>query len=221
MSNSLFDCREPAALLEGMRKARMAIGRGKVVCVPTDTVYGLVADAFKPSATKALRDARGMGERDPLAVLLPGIPTLRALAENVPDEVQALAQEFWPGALTIITAAGESLMWDLGDTQGTVALRMPSERIVLELLSETGPLVASSAYRVGESGALRAEDVEATFGDDVAVYLSSGASYSAGVLSTVIDATGLDKPGGKLRLVREGAIPTSDIYEVVDVSRFG
>lgn len=220
MSNSLFDCREPAALLEGMRKARMAIGRGKVVCVPTDTVYGLVADAFKPSATKALRDVRGMGERDPLAVLLPGIPTLRALAENVPDEVWALAQEFWPGGLTIITAAGESLMWDLGDTQGTVALRMPSERIVLELLSETGPLVASSAYRVGETGGKSAEEAEATFGENVAVYLSSGEAYSAGQLSTVIDATGLDKPGGKLRLVREGAIPASDIYDVVDVSRF-
>jgi tRNA threonylcarbamoyl adenosine modification protein (Sua5/YciO/YrdC/YwlC family) len=199
----------------------MAIGRGNVVCVPTDTVYGLVADAFKPSATKALRDARGMGERDPLAVLLPGIPTLRALAENVPDEVQALAQEFWPGALTIITAAGESLMWDLGDTQGTVALRMPSERVVLELLSETGPLVASSAYRVGETGGLSAEDAEATFGNDVAVYLSSGGSYSPGVLSTILDATGLDKPGGKLRLVREGAIAATDIYAVVDVSRFG
>lgn len=221
MSNALFDCREPAALLEGMRKARMAIGRGKVVCVPTDTVYGLVADAFKPSATKALRDARGMGENDPLGVLLPGIPTLRALADNVPDEVHALAGEFWPGALTIITAAGESLVWDLGNTQGTVALRMPSERIVLELLSETGPLVASSAYRVGETGGLRAEDAEATFGDDVAVYLSSGASYSPGALSTVVDATGLDKPGGRLRLVREGAIPATDIYAVVDVSRFG
>lgn len=221
MSNALFDCREPAALLEGMRKARMAIGRGKVVCVPTDTVYGLVADAFKPSATKALRDARGMVENDPLGVLLPGIPTLRALADNVADEVHALAGEFWPGALTIITAAGESLMWDLGNTQGTVALRMPSERIVLELLSETGPLVASSAYRVGETGGLRAEDAEATFGGDVAVYLSSGASYSAGILSTVIDATGLDRPGGRLRLVREGAIPATDIYAVVDVSRFG
>jgi tRNA A37 threonylcarbamoyladenosine synthetase subunit TsaC/SUA5/YrdC len=98
---------------------------------------------------------------------------------------------------------------------------MPSERIVLELLSETGPLVASSAYRVGETGGLRAEDAEATFGNDVAVYLSSGASYSAGILSTVIDATGLDRPGGRLRLVREGAIPATDIYAVVDVSRFG
>jgi tRNA threonylcarbamoyl adenosine modification protein (Sua5/YciO/YrdC/YwlC family) len=199
----------------------MAIGRGQVVCVPTDTIYGLVADAFKPSATQALRRIRGMSDDVPLSVLVPGIPTLRALAEQVPDEVASLVAEFWPGALTIITAAGESLQWDLGQSKGTVALRMPSNRVVLELLSETGPLVASSAYRVGDTGGVSAEQALATFGDDVAVYLSSGVEHPEGALSTVIDATGLDKPGGKLRVVREGTIPASDIYQVVDASRFG
>lgn len=220
MSSSVFDTDDPRTLLEGMRAARMAIGRGRVVCVPTDTQYALVADAFKPSAVAALRAVRGMPERAPLAVLVPGIPTLAALAESVPDEVRDLVKEFWPGALTVITAAGESLMWDLGDTKGTVALRMPSHRIALELLSETGPLVASGAYPVGGSGGLRLEEAQTVFGDSVAVYLSAGDSGAAGTGSTVIDATGLDKPGGKLRVLREGAIPVADIYEVISASRF-
>lgn len=220
MSPSLFDCEDPGALLEGMRAARGAIGRGHVVCIPTDTVYGLVADAFSPTAGAALRAVRGMSERAPLSVLVPGIPTLAALADSVHDEVRALVAEFWPGALTIITAAGESLMWDLGDTHGTVALRMPSQRIALELLSETGPLVASGAYRVGSTGGQSALDATASFGDEVAVYLSAGDVENLVGVSTVIDATALDKVGGKLRIVRQGAIPPGDIFQVVDASRF-
>jgi L-threonylcarbamoyladenylate synthase len=221
VSSLTFDLTDSGALLEGMRQARMAIGRGNVVCIPTGTVYALVADAFKPSAVAALRAARGMSERAPLSVLLPGIPTLAALADTVHDEVRDLAQEFWPGALTIITAAGESLMWDLGDTHGTVALRMPEHRIALELLSETGPLAASSAFVVGGSGGTSAEHAQAMFGDSVAVYLSDSAANQSGLLSTVIDATKLDKPEGKLTVVREGAIAREDIYAVVSASRFG
>lgn len=220
MSSSLFDTEDPHALLQGMRSARMAIGRGTVVCIPTDTVYALVADAFKPAAVAALRAVRGMSERQPLSVLLPGIPTLAALAESVPDEVRDLVREFWPGALTVITAAGESLMWDLGDTKGTVALRMPSHRLALELLSETGPLVSSGAYPVGGSGGVSVDQAQEVFGDSVAVYLGAGSGVVPGRASTVIDATGLDKPEGKLRVLREGAIPLADIYEVVSASRF-
>lgn len=220
MSSSVFSTDDPHALLEGMRAARMAIGRGKVVCIPTDTHYALVADAFKPAAVAALREVRGMPERAPLAVVVPGIPTLAALAESVPDEVSELVKEFWPGALTVITAAGESLMWDLGDTKGTVALRMPSHRIALELLSETGPLVASGAYPVGGTVASGVAQAQAIFGDSVAVYLDAGDTSTAGEGSTVIDATSLDKPEGKIRVLREGAIPVADIYAVISASRF-
>jgi tRNA threonylcarbamoyl adenosine modification protein (Sua5/YciO/YrdC/YwlC family) len=161
-----------------------------------------------------------MSERAPLAVLVPGIPTLAALAESVPDEVSDLVKEFWPGALTVITAAGESLMWDLGDTKGTVALRMPSHRIARELLSETGPLVASGAYPVGGVAGSGARQAQAVFGDSVAVYLDAGDTGTDGAVSTVIDATSLDKPEGKLRVLREGAIPLADIYSVISASRF-
>jgi tRNA threonylcarbamoyl adenosine modification protein (Sua5/YciO/YrdC/YwlC family) len=155
-----------------------------------------------------------------MAVVVPGIPTLAALAESVPDEVRDLVKEFWPGALTVITPAGESLMWDLGDTKGTVALRMPSHRIALELLSETGPLVASGAYPVGGTVASGVAQAQAIFGDSVAVYLDAGDTSTAGEGSTVIDATSLDKPEGKLRVLREGAIPVADIYAVISASRF-
>lgn len=220
MSSSVFDTSDSSALLEGMRSARMAIGRGKVVGIPTDTVYGLVADAFKPQAIAALRSVRGMPERAPMSVLVPGIPTLAALAESVPDEVRDLVKEFWPGALTIITAAGESLRWDLGDTKGTVALRMPSNRIALELLSETGPLVSSAAYPVGGGGVAGAIEAQAIFGESVAVYLSAQDGGASTMSSTVIDATGLDKPEGKLTVVRQGAVPLADIYQVISASRF-
>lgn len=220
MSSSVFDTSDSSALLEGMRSARMAIGRGKVVGIPTDTVYGLVADAFKPQAVAALRSVRGMPERAPMSVLVPGIPTLAALAESVPDEVRDLVKEFWPGALTIITAAGESLRWDLGDTKGTVALRMPSNRIALELLSETGPLVCSAAYPVGGGGVAGAIEAQVIFGESVAVYLSAQDGGASTMSSTVIDATGLDKPEGKLTVVRQGAVPLADIYQVISASRF-
>ena len=220
MTTSVFDCDNAGELLEGMRKARMAIGRGQVVCVPGDAVYTVVADAFKPSAVQALRDARGMHADAPVSVLSPGLPTLHALAESVEDEVQALVNEFWPGPLTLILPGAETLSWDLGKTAGTVALTMPSHKIVLELLSETGPLVFSTASRAGEHGCETAVAAAEIFGDSVAVYLADDSSITPGLPSTVLDATGLDKSARKLRVVREGAIPLADIHAVVPAERF-
>jgi L-threonylcarbamoyladenylate synthase len=203
-----------------MRHARMAMGRGQVVCIPTDTSYALVADAFKPSAVAALRRARQMPEGSPLSVFVPGIPTLRALAAEVADDVATLAGEFWPGALTLIVPAGESLVWDLGDTKGTVALRMPANRIALELLSETGPLAQSGAWTIGGSPLVSPTALVKRFGDSVAVVLGAADEKPGKTVSTVIDATSLDAPAGKLRIVREGAIPLQDIFQVVSAEKF-
>ena len=123
-----YDTSAPAELLTGMRLARQAIGRGELVVIPTDTVYGVAADAFSPAAVQRLLDAKGRDRTAPPPVLIPGIPTLDALAEVVPDEVRALVAEFWPGGLTVILRARRTLDWDLGETRGTVALRMPSDR---------------------------------------------------------------------------------------------
>lgn len=214
---SIYDCSVEAELLTGMRLARLAIGRGDLVVVPTDTVYGVAADAFNPEAVLKLVQSKGRTRAAPPPVLIPGIPTLDALAENVPDEVRELVKMYWPGALTIILPAMSSLTWDLGDTRGTVALRMPSNRIVLELLSETGPLAVSSANRTGEPPATTTAEAEAMLGDSVSVYLNDGTGGT--VASTIVDATGLLAPQGKLRIVREGAISAEEIRDLLGAAK--
>ena len=150
-------------------------------------------------------------------MLIPGIPTLDALAAEVPAEVRALVAEFWPGGLTVILPAQSSLMWDLGETNGTVALRMPASTIALELLSETGPLAVSSANLTGQPAATSAQGAETMLGDSVSVYLDGGEGGS--LASTIVDASGLLTPTGKLRIVREGSIAAQQIRDVVGVDR--
>ncbi|MBT5248256.1 MAG: threonylcarbamoyl-AMP synthase, partial [Microbacteriaceae bacterium] len=126
----------------------------------------------------------------------------------------------WPGGLTLIVPAGESLAWDLGETKGTVALRMPGNRIALELLSETGPLVQSGAFIQGEKPLVSPSAIAKRLGDAVSVFLAAGEEKPGKEFSTVIDATGVGHPGGKLRVVREGLIPLTDIFHAVPAERF-
>jgi len=188
--------------------------------MPTDTVYGLAADAFRAEAVQRLLDAKERGRDAPPPVLIPGIPTLNALAENVPDAVAALVSEFWPGGLTVIVEARESLLWDLGETRGTVALRMPDHRHALHLLADTGPLAVSSANLTGMTAARTAQEALEMLGDRVAVYLDAGpvggeVPEGADTGSTIVDATSLHLPDGKLRIVRRGVIPDDEIIRVV------
>ena len=213
--SSVFDCRDEAQLLPGMRQARQAIGRGELVVLPTDTVYGIAADAFNARAVQALLEAKGRGRQSPPPVLVAGIATLRALVAEVPEPVERLVEAFWPGGLTIVLPAQPSLAWDLGDTHGTVAVRMPADRIALELLEETGPLAVSSANLTGQSAAVRAQDARDMLGDSVAVYLDAGTS-ATGVASTIIDATTL--VGGatpRIRILRDGAVSRERLREVL------
>lgn len=211
----IFDCRDEAQLLSGMRQARQAIGRGELVVIPTDTVYGLAADAFSASAVQRLLDAKGRTRQMPPPVLVAGIATLRALVAEVPEPVERLVEAFWPGGLTIVLPSQPSLSWDLGETRGTVAVRMPAHRIALELLEETGPLAVSSANRTGSAAAITVEDAEEMLGESVAVYLGDGMSTD-GIASTIIDATSL--VGGAepiVRVLREGAVSRSRLREVL------
>ncbi len=209
----LSDCSDPSGVLTGMRLARAAIGRGELVVIPTDTVYGIAADAFSPSAVRALVEAKGRTLSSPPPVLVPGVQTLEALAEHVPDAVRALVEEFWPGPLTVIVPARSSLDWDLGETRGTVALRMPDDPIALELLSETGPLACSSANLTGEPPARTGAEAFESLGDAVSVVLDAGERGE--VSSTIVDATSLDLPQGKLRILREGVISREAIVAIV------
>jgi L-threonylcarbamoyladenylate synthase len=211
----IFDCRDEAQLLAGMRQARQAIGRGELVVLPTDTVYGVAADAFDPDAVTRLLAAKGRGRQSPPPVLVAGLTTLRALVAEVPEPVERLVEEFWPGGLTIVLPSQPSLTWDLGETHGTVAVRMPAHRIALELLEETGPLAVSSANLTGRAAAISGPDAQAMLGDSVAVYLDAGLSET-GVASTIIDATSL--VGGAepvVRVLREGAVVRARLREVL------
>jgi tRNA threonylcarbamoyl adenosine modification protein (Sua5/YciO/YrdC/YwlC family) len=218
----IYDCSVDTELLSGMRLARAAIGRGELVVIPTDTVYGIAADAFDPAAVQRLLDAKGRDRQSPPPVLIPGIPTLDALAETVPQAVRDLVAEFWPGGLTIVLPAQPSLAWDLGETNGTVALRMPRDTIALELLSETGPLAVSSANLTGRPAARTAAEAEGMLGDSVAIYLDGGAAGAAyadiGIeesSSTIVDATALASGTGPLRILRHGVITEDQLRSVV------
>ncbi|MDQ1583060.1 MAG: L-threonylcarbamoyladenylate synthase [Microbacteriaceae bacterium] len=218
----IYDCSVDSELLRGMRLARAAIGRGELVVIPTDTVYGIAADAFDPAAVQRLLDAKGRDRQSPPPVLIPGIPTLDALAETVPQAVRDLVAEFWPGGLTIVLPARPSLVWDLGETNGTVALRMPRDTVALELLSETGPLAVSSANLTGKPAAQTAAEAEGMLGDSVVVYLDGGAAGAAyadiGIdesSSTIVDATALAAGTGPLRILRHGVITEEQLRSVV------
>ncbi|WP_382305301.1 L-threonylcarbamoyladenylate synthase [Herbiconiux sp. UC225_62] len=208
---AIYDCSAPTELLTGMRLARAALGKGELVVLPTDTVYGLAADAFDPAAVQRLLDAKGRTRQSPPPVLIPNLPTLDALATDIPDSARALVAEFWPGGLTVILRATPSLMWDLGETGGTVALRMPDDPLALELLAETGPLAVSSANLTGQPAATTAAEAREMLGDSVEVYLDGGERPQA-VASTIVDAT---DPDGRIAIVRLGAVPAERIRDVV------
>src|SRR6476660_785690 len=129
--------------------ASLAVQRGALVVIPTDTVYGIGADAFDADAVKALLAAKGRGREMPPPVLISSATTLDALAARLPSYVAALTEEFWPGPLTLFCEQQPSLTWDLGDARGTVAVRMPDHEVALALLERTGPLAVSSANLSG------------------------------------------------------------------------
>ena len=135
--------------------ASLAVQRGELVVLPTDTVYGVAADAFDPAAVTALLRAKGRGREMPPPVLVSAATTIDALAVRVPDYARALVEKFWPGPLTLVCHQQTSLQWDLGDTRGTVAIRMPDHELAREILERTGPLAVSSANTTGQPGGHR------------------------------------------------------------------
>ena len=205
-----FDCSVTTELLEGMRQAKQTIGRAGLIVLPTDTVYGIGADAFSAFAVNALLEAKGRGRQSPPPVLIPSLDTLRALTSNPPAVAFKLADKFWPGALTLILHAQASLSWDLGETKGTVALRIPNDEVTLALLKEVGPLAVSSANLTGEPAANNIDEAENYFGKKVGVYLDGGASKSSKP-STILDLT----DDGFVKVVRIGVLTLAQIKKVV------
>ena len=204
-----FDCAVPRERERGLAAAAAAVGRGALVVIPTDTVYGVGCDAFDPAAVDALLQAKGRGRDAPPPVLVGDVATLDGLATGVPSYARQLVEAFWPGGLTVVLTAQPTLAWDLGETGGTVALRMPLHPVALELLERTGPLAVSSANTTGDPAALSAEAAREMLGGSVAVYLDGGSCLDD-LASTIVDCTG----GGPV-LLRAGAVPEELLREVV------
>ena len=195
-----FDCSNPADRAAGIDAATAAIAAGDLVVLPTDTVYGLAADAFSADAVQRLMGAKGRGREMPPPVLIGAPATLEALASEVPTWLRAMTAELWPGPLTVICREQPSLNWDLGETRQTVAVRVPDHDVALAVLKATGPLAVSSANLTGEPAATTIDDAERMLGDAVAVYLDAGTS-PGGVASTILDITAPTP-----RILREGPI---------------
>jgi L-threonylcarbamoyladenylate synthase len=210
-----FDCADETQRASGLAAAVSAILAGDLVVLPTDTVYGVGADAFSPAAVRRLLAAKGRGREMPSPVLVGTVRAATALVEDLGQDGQRLIDEFWPGALTIVCRATRTLTWDLGDTKGTVAIRMPQDPVALDLLRETGPMAVSSANLTGSAAPTTAGEAKDQLGESVAVYLDGGAT-EGGVASTIVDLT-----GAQPRLLRRGAISVGRLREVAAVTASG
>ncbi|HWJ83172.1 MAG TPA: L-threonylcarbamoyladenylate synthase [Nocardioides sp.] len=204
-----FDTADPDELDAAIDAAALAIQRGRLVVLPTDTVYGVAADAFDPDAVVRLLEAKGRGRDMPPPVLVGSPGTLDALASDVQPYVRALVDAFWPGPLTVVCTEQSSLQWDLGDTRGTVAVRMPDHDVARRLLDRTGPLAVSSANLTGRPAATDGDAAMEMLGDRVSVVIDGGATPGA-VPSTIVDAT-----GPRPRLLRLGVISVAQLDEAM------
>jgi len=205
----VIDCTTEEGQAHGVAAAAEAVRSGKLVVLPTDTVYGVGADAFAVDAVTSILAAKGRGRDMPPPVLIASARTVDGLATHVPDYARDLMTAFWPGPLTLVLHAQSSLMWDLGETNGTVALRMPQEETALKLLAEVGPMAVTSANVSGQPPARTILDAAAQLGSAVSVYLDAGPS-AGGLASTILDCTG-DAPV----ILRAGALSASAIQRVL------
>jgi tRNA threonylcarbamoyl adenosine modification protein (Sua5/YciO/YrdC/YwlC family) len=204
-----YDCSEATDRTTGLREAASAVRRGELVVLPTDTVYGIGADAFSAEAVGDLLEAKGRGRNVPSPVLIGSPNTLHGLVTDLSEQAWELIDAFWPGGLTIVAKHQPSLNWDLGETRGTVAVRMPLHPVALELLKDFGPMAVSSANLTGHPAPQNCDAAQEMLGDSVSVYLDGGPTPRP-VASSIVDLTGKTPV-----LLREGAITADELREVV------
>lgn len=204
-----YDCSDATDRATGLREATSAIKRGELVVLPTDTVYGIGADAFDAEAVGDLLEAKGRSRNMPSPVLVGSPNTLHGIVTDFSEQAWELVDAFWPGALTLVTKHQPSLNWDLGDTRGTVAVRMPLHPVAIELLTATGPMAVSSANLTGMPSPQDCDAAQGMLGDSVAVYLDGGPTPAA-VPSSIVDVTGKVPV-----LLRAGAISAEELRKVV------
>ncbi|MEU6079597.1 L-threonylcarbamoyladenylate synthase [Streptomyces sp. NPDC047108] len=204
-----YDCTDATDRIAGLREAASAVRRGELVVLPTDTVYGIGADAFSSEAVGDLLEAKGRGRNMPSPVLVGSPNTLHGLVTDFSEQAWELVDAFWPGALTLVARHQPSLHWDLGETRGTVAVRMPLHPVAIELLNEFGPMAVSSANLTGHPSPQDCDSAQEMLGDSVSVYLDGGPTPAA-VPSSIVDVTGKVPV-----LLRAGALSAEQLREVV------
>jgi len=210
--SAIYDCSVPALRTAGLAAAAGAVRGGRLMVLPTDTVYGIGCDAFDPAAVQGLLAAKGRGPQMPVPVLVGSWTTIDGLVLGMPRHARSLIEAFWPGGLSLVLPHAPSLAWNLGDTRGTVMLRMPLHPVALELLRGFGPMAVSSANRTGQPPATTAAEAKQQFGDDVPVYLDGGPSGDP-VPSTIVDLTG-ENP----MVLREGAVTADQVSDVLGIA---
>ncbi|MEO8813836.1 MAG: L-threonylcarbamoyladenylate synthase [Mycobacterium sp.] len=210
-----FDCADEAQRAAGIAATVDAVRGGRLVVLPTDTVYGIGADAFDSTAVAALLAAKQRGREMPVGVLVGSWNTIDGLTLMVPDTARELIRAFWPGALSLIVTRAPSLQWDLGDSRGSVMLRMPLHPVALEVLRTVGPMAVSSANVSGNPAAGDAAEARRQLGDLVDVYLDAGPSEQQAA-STIIDLT-----GPAPRIVRTGPVGAAEIGAVLGLDPAG
>ncbi|GAB2638769.1 L-threonylcarbamoyladenylate synthase [Gordonia jinhuaensis] len=209
--STVFDCNDPDSHAVGVQAAVGAAKAGRLVVLPTDTLYGIGCDAFDSEAVAALLAAKGRGRDMPVPVLVGSWHTVDGLILSVSQTARDLVEAFWPGGLSLVVAQAPSLSWDLGDTSGSVMLRMPLHPVAIEVLREVGPMAVSSANVSGQPPAVTVDQARDQLGESVAVYLDGGPAAKA-VASTIVDLTDTEP-----RILREGAVTAAQVSDVVGV----
>lgn len=211
MGSKIYHCLDPQEREAGLSAAVDAVQAGRCIVLPTDTVYGIGADAFNNDAVASLLATKRRGPDMPVPVLVGSWITIQGLVREFSDTAKTLVEAFWPGGLSIVVPEAPSLPWNLGDTRGTVLLRMPNQPLALELLQRTGPMAVSSANISGNPPALNAASAKQQFGDAVGIYLDGG-DAKVGEPSTIVDISGPQPV-----ILREAAISAERIGEVLNL----
>ncbi len=209
----------PVPALDEITRAAALLAAGELVAFPTETVYGLGADAANPEAVAKIFAAKGRPSDHPLIVHVPDAGHLDTWARDIPEEARLLAERFWPGPLTLILKRQPFVLDAVTGGQDTVGLRVPAHPLALALLTAfaregSGGVAAPSANRFGRISPTTADHVRSELGDKLALVLDGG-PCGVGIESTILDLSGL--PQSLPRLLRPGAISPEAIAEIIGV----
>lgn len=216
----LFECTGPTLPADAAREAVSALESGDVIVVPTDTVYGVAVSPTRPGAVDRVVAVKGRERTSPPPFLIGEVEQVWPLVApgSDTDSVRAVMDAFWPGGLTVVLPVNPALGWDIGETGGTIAVRMPDEPVLRDLLRLSGPLAVTSANLTGQPPCESAYAAQDVFGDAVSVYLDAGkrgGPDGSQVPSTIVDLTALVAGDHTVTVIRHGAVGQPQLAEVL------